>query len=120
MDSVVDGLISSTVFTPGVAPANCASAYMRNCSGAGTNPDVPTTVAAGHYQVVIPGNLDEQRISVNARAYATNSPNNRRVTVVFTNALGGNCTLDIYVRDDAGALSEDFLNCEVSISRLPI
>ncbi len=119
MDSVVDGLIASTVFTPGVAPANCTSAYMRNCSGANLPADVPVTIAAGHYEITVPGNLDEQRISVNARAYNAAGAN-RRTTVVFTNALGGNCTVDIYVRDDAGALSEDFVNCEVSISRLPI
>lgn len=118
MNNLIDGLIASTVFTPGVAPAPCASAYVHNCDGI-TTPGLPDTVAAGHYQVIVPGNLDPQRISVISRAYNA-AGDVRNVSVNFTNFLGGNCTLDIYVKDDLGAASEDFVNCEVTICRLPL
>jgi len=117
-NTLIDGLIASTVFTPGVAPDACTSAYMRNCYGT-VDPLVPDTIAAGQYLIVVPGNLDEQRISVTARAYNA-AGDTRNVTVRFTNFLGGNCNVGIFVKNDAAADSEDFVNCEVTICRLPL
>lgn len=117
-NTLLDGLICSTVFTPGVAPAACASAYMRNCYGT-TTAALPDTVIAGNYQVNTPDDLDFQNISITARAYDA-AGSVRKVTVVPTQILNGGTNFDIYVRDDAGALTEDFVNCEVTVTRLPL
>jgi len=116
-NTLVDGLIASTVFTPGVFPLPCTSAYMRNCYG-DTTPGLPETDALGEYFVTVPGGIDEQNISVNARAY--NAAGDTRAVVVTFTAFGGNTIVHIYVNSDAAARSEDFVNCEVTICRLPL
>jgi hypothetical protein len=114
--TILDGLLAATVFTPGVAPAECVSGYMRNCAGSGTV--LPGTVNAGHYAVIVEDALEVQKISINARAYNA-AGDVRRVSVMPT-VVGTQTQLDIYVRNDLGALSEDFVNCEVTVTRLPL
>jgi hypothetical protein len=116
-NTLIDGLIASTVFTPGAFPDACTSAYMRNCAGV-ANPDVPDTAALGRYKVIVACALDLQKISINARAY--NAAGSVRNVTVIPTVAGDQSQLDMYVRDDAGALSEDFVNCEVTVTRLPL
>ena len=118
MDSVIDGLVCSTVFTPGVAPLPCTSAYMHNALGT-VDPLVPDTTAAGHYFFETPTPLDLQNISIEARAYNA-AGGVRLVSVVPLPILNGGTQFDVFVSDDAAALSEDFVNCEVTVTRLPL
>ena len=118
MNTIIDGLICSTVFTPGVAPLPCASAYMHNATG-GVDPLVPDTTVAGQYLFTTPDQLDLQNISIEARAYNA-AGDNRRVMVVSTQIINGGTQFEVFVNDDAGAASEDFVNCEVTVTRLPL
>jgi hypothetical protein len=115
-------VIASTIFTPGVFPAAVlAGAYMRNIAGT-VDPLVPNTVAAGQYRATVPGDLDVLRTSITT--HATNAAGlNRIVSVVLTRPIPPLTTpvvVDIFVRTDAGVLSEDALFVEVTLSRLPL
>jgi len=107
-------VVASTIF----APANpVVSAYMRNCAGDAAAV-VPTRVGAGHYRVTSPDQVELQRQSITARAYNAAGAN-RLVQVVPTLTAAGT-VLDIYINTDAGVASDDCVNVEVTLARLPL
>lgn len=106
-------VVASTVFTPATP---VAAAYMRNCAGSTTT--LPTRIGAGHYRVVCPDQVELQRQSITERAYSAAGVN-RIVTTVPTLVAGGT-QLDIYINTDAGVPSDDCLNVEVTLARLPL
>jgi hypothetical protein len=130
MASASREVIASAIFQPGVFPLPCPvnpiaqTPYMRNARGA-VNPLVPDSVAAGHYRFTVGGDVDTKHVSITPRA--TNAAGaNRVVSVVLTRPilpLTTPTTVDVFVRDTAaadGVLSEDFVDCEVTIARLPL
>jgi hypothetical protein len=106
-------VVCSTVFTPATP---VASGYMRNVAGSTTT--LPTRIAAGQYRVVCPDQVELQRQSITARAYEATGVS-RLVTVVPTLVAGGT-QLDIFIKTDAGVASDDCLNVEVTMARLPL
>lgn len=91
--------------------------YARNCqSSVGDNPQ---RIGIGHYQTFTPDFIEQTKCSVTSRAYEINGFN-RIVTVVMA-ILSFGTQIDIFIRTDvAGALTDDFLVCEVTVARLPL
>jgi len=106
-------VVASTIFTPATPVAD---AYVRNCAGSTTT--LPTRIAAGQYRVVCPDQVELKRQSITARAYNA-AGDNRLVTVVPTLVAGGT-QLDIFIKTDAGVASDDCVNVEVTLARLPL
>ncbi len=121
-------VLVSTVFAP-VTEGPVLSAYMNNLQGL-TAIAVPTRIAAGHYQVQTFAAFDQKRISITARGYNA-AGDVRHVSAVLGdgNTPGLNPTtadpvntptvIDIYIRDDANAVSDDALFVEVTVAQLP-
>jgi hypothetical protein len=123
----VTEVIASTTFPPGNPPAE---AYMRNCYGNAITDVVPGRSGVGDYFVTVPpssgidlttpAGLKSSAVSVTARAYNAAGAV-RNVNVGLSINLGDSSTnVAIRVRDDLGALTDDFVRCEVTISRLPL
>lgn len=108
-------LICFAVFTPATPVAVAA---MRNA--AGTTTEKPTRIATGHYVFTTPVPLDFQRIDVVGRAY--NAAGNLRHVAVVPSAIAndGGTQFDVFIRDAADALSDDALNVEVTVRKLPL
>jgi hypothetical protein len=109
-------VICSTVFTPATP---VASAYMYNM-GSGIASGLPERVAAGQYRCTTPVNLDLQKISITARGY--NAAGDNRLVTVVPSAMANDAgtQFDIFIKTDAGAASDDCLNVECTVSRLPL
>ena len=106
-------VVASTVFLP-AGPV--VSGYVRNCAGDVTA--LPTKVAAGHYRVTCPDQVELQRQSITARAY--NAAGANRIVTVVPTLSGAGTVLDIFIKTDAGVASDDCVNVEVTLARLPL
>ena len=110
-----DDLVCSTVFVP-AAPV--ASASVRNCHGSA---DVlPTRVAAGHYRVETPDNLDFLKTSITARASVSTGVALIVDVMPAALSLNGGTRFDIFIRDAADALTDAADYVEVTVRKLPL
>jgi len=113
-------VIASTIFVPlGANPIAPGSAYMRNCNGGAIKE--PVTDAAGQWHMFIPQDIAELETSITARSQTALGAT-RDVSVVITrNTPTPDVTrVDIYVRDNLGALQGDSSSVEVTLARLPL
>ena len=106
-------VVASTVFLPATP---VASAYMRNCAGSTTT--LPTRIAAGQYRVICPDEVELQRQSITARGY--NAAGANRLVTVVPSLVATGTQLDIFIKTDAGVASDDCVNVEVTLARLPL
>ncbi len=109
-------IVASTVFVPATP---VASAYMYNM-GSPIASGLPERVAAGQFRCTTPVVLDLQNISITARAY--NAAGDNRIVSVVPSAMANDAgtQLDIFIKTDAGVASDDALNVECTVARLPL
>ncbi len=122
----VGEIICATVF----APADpVVDAYMFNCYGDEPGDQVGVSGVGEYYigtsgaQGIGTGASEVRKISVNARAY--NATGDLRIVTVSQtnpadNTAGPVSGFNILIKEADGTPTDDFLFCEVTVSRLPL
>ncbi len=117
-----EGLRAFTIFRP-VVEGPVLIHRERDCAGSNVS-TAPARVGQGHYRVFSPDQfVDNGDVSITKHATSLQNPGvNRFVTVVLSlvGPVPQRSQIDVFIRDEADALTDDALFVECTIERMPI